>query len=814
MTGNLLRRAAAIVAALLVLAALPAAEAQGPPAAPIALVVNDSAPYQFGRYLGEILLAEGISSFTVVPLGSLTAASLAGRDLVIVAETALTTAQAALITSYFNAGGQVLALRPAAQIAGLFGLGAPAGTLDSAYLRVITDAQVNGEAPGLGIAAETMQYHGAATLHNTVGWTVVLAQLYSDAATPTAFPAVVGTPDGRAAAFTYDLARSVILTRQGDPTNINVDNDGDNLVRARDLFLRPNGSHWIDRNKVPIPQADEQQRLFARLVRQAVENARPLPRLWYFPGTARTVLVPTSDAHANPLAWYQTLLSTVEAHEGAITMYLAIGAPDNATIEAWRAQGHTFGLHPYAYSPNSYPPYNIETLAQGFGVYSSWFGSTFSSPPSRTVRIHDLAWQGWTEAAEMAAAYNLRMDANFFTSGPWLQRPDGTWPHGYLTGSGQPMRMARADGAIINYFQQLTQLVDVQLVCSSWYEGLTNAQGVLVSRELIDRSQAGDYAALMAIFHVDCITDAQGWVDGTLAYARSQGVPILNADQWLNFVEARYATAYSGIAWDNLTSTLTFNMAAPASGHSLATIIPRTYNGGSLLTVSVDGSPAAFSTQTIKGRAEAFVVVPAGSHSFTAVYESGVLQAPLLFAPAHAAHITQTSPVFQWSRVAAAARYEFQAGTTNPPQGSIHSVAQAAQGPVSFSLPGPLQTTRYYWRVRSVDSAGSATPWSAPRELFVDSAASAAPRANRYTLATPGLSWGRVSGAIGYEVQVAASSAFTAPLAFSAAPGASEYAVTTAPLPNGIFYWRVRARYPGGLNGPWSAVDSFVVDAP
>ena len=722
MMCSLSARAAALLGALLVLFALGAsgapAAAQPPAAAPILLVVNDSAPYQFGHYLGEILLAEGISSYDTVASGGLSAASLAGRDLVILAETPLTPAQAALLNSYFNAGGRLLAMRPAAGSAGLFGLGGAVGTLNSAYLRILTGAEVNGQRPGEGLTAATMQYHGAAALHNTLAGAVALAQLYSDAATASPFPAVVSTADGRAAAFTYDLARSVVLTRQGDPTNTDRDNDGDNLIRARDMFLRPDGSHWIDRDKVPIPQADEQQRLFARLVKQAVEEARPLPRLWYFPGTARTMLIPTSDAHANPLNWYQTLINAVEAHNASITIYLSIGAPDNAIVQGWRTSGHTFGLHPYAYRPDSHPPFNIETLAQGFYVYDNWFRNSFTSPPSRTVRIHDLAWQGWTAAAELARSYGLKLDANFFTSGPWLQRPDGTWPHGYLTGSGQPMRMVREDGTIIDYFQQLTQLVDVQLVCAARYEDLTNEQAVLVSRGLIDRSQAGDYAALMAIFHVDCATEIVGWIDGTLAYARSQGVPIWNADQWLDFVELRHAARYSGIAWDETASTLAFNLSAPAGSAELTTIIPLRYNGGNLLSVSVDGRPAAFSAQTIKGRDEAFVVVPAGSRSFTAVYEAGLPRTPTLLAPGPDHRTTNPRPTLSWSAVRSAARYEVQINPSSPPEGTVHSVPSApGQVQVAFA---PLPNSAYFWRARARLASGLWGPWSAADSFVID----------------------------------------------------------------------------------------------
>ena len=422
-----------IIIALLFLALLAplglggqSAEAQIGADTPILLVVNDSVPYQFGRYLGDILTAEGLNSFITIQIGALTAADLTGRDLVILAETALTPGQATLISSYVTSGGRLLAMRPDPQIAGLFGLGTTAGTRNSAYLRIINGAVVNGSAPGLGLTSETMQYKGLATQYNTQPGAVTLAQLYSNATTSTSFPAVVGTSDGRAVAFTYDLARSVIFMRQGNPANANIDTDGDGVLRTIDLWQTGGISSWVDLNKVPVPQVDEQQRLFARLVKQAVESVRPLPQMWYFPGTAKTVLVATGDAHANPLSWYQNLINRMNTYNGDITVYVSIGQLDNAEVQNWISQGHDFGIHPYAYRPDSYEPFNIESLAEGYYVYDNWFSMQFTSPKSPTVRNHQVAWLGWTDAAELARSYGIRLDTNFYHGGPWLQKPYGT----------------------------------------------------------------------------------------------------------------------------------------------------------------------------------------------------------------------------------------------------------------------------------------------------------------------------------------------------------------------------------------------------
>jgi hypothetical protein len=234
--------------------------------APILLVVNDGySSNHFGRYLGEILRAEGLNSFDVMDISSLDAAELTGHDLTILAETSLTSAQAAMLNTYVSGGGRLLAMRPDEQIQGLFGLGASAGVLSNGYVQIDTAALLNGVAPGQGLTSATLQLHGDADEYSTLAGAVSLAQLYSNASTPTSYPAVVGDGTGRAVAFTYDLARNVIYTRQGNPANANLDVDNDGVTRTVDLFMPNGGAPWVDRDKIPLPQADVQQRLFARL---------------------------------------------------------------------------------------------------------------------------------------------------------------------------------------------------------------------------------------------------------------------------------------------------------------------------------------------------------------------------------------------------------------------------------------------------------------------------------------------------------------------------------------------------------------------
>src|SRR5262249_48695201 len=148
--------------------------------------------------------------------------------LVVLAETPLTSAQVTLFSTYVIGGGRLLALRPDADLASLFGL-LPVGSAQTDGYLKIDGAQPAGQ----GLPTSTLQIHGLTDRHSRNGATTT-ATLYSDASTPTIYPAVVtaAAGSGQTAAFTYDLARNVIYTRQGNPANANVDVDNDGVLRT------------------------------------------------------------------------------------------------------------------------------------------------------------------------------------------------------------------------------------------------------------------------------------------------------------------------------------------------------------------------------------------------------------------------------------------------------------------------------------------------------------------------------------------------------------------------------------------------------
>ena len=103
---------------------------------------------------------------------------LQSYDVVLLAEMPLTAAQVTLLTDWVNGGGNLVAMRPDPQLAPLLGLAAAGAPLDEGYLLADTSA-----APGRGIVAQTIQYHGAADRYTTAG-AVTVAMLVSTPSAP------------------------------------------------------------------------------------------------------------------------------------------------------------------------------------------------------------------------------------------------------------------------------------------------------------------------------------------------------------------------------------------------------------------------------------------------------------------------------------------------------------------------------------------------------------------------------------------------------------------------------------------------------
>ncbi|MBI5667825.1 MAG: hypothetical protein HZC41_07435 [Chloroflexi bacterium] len=200
---------------------------------------------------------------------------------------------------------------------------------------------------------------------------------------------------------------------------------------------------------------------------------------------------------------------------------------------------------------------------------------------------------------------------------------------------------------------------------------------------------------------------------------------------------------------------------------------------------------------------------------------------PTLLTPANRSSFTGPLPRFTWRAVTGFTRYEIQLVTTGD---CLEDPALSFRvATTSFTPPGPLLYTSYRWCVRVLDAAGNGGPWSDSFEVKIVSASTAVPVLNRFQDNTPTLIWTPISWADQYEVQISYNSSFTSlvpgyPAFVPGTPGPeppTSFTVPTA-LPDGTYYWRVRAHDPGSVVAPvraarwgaWSTggTGSFQVD--
>jgi hypothetical protein len=575
------------------------------PGGPI-LVVR-SAANVFSAYYAEILRAEGLNEFAVEDLANVTAAMLSAYDLVLLGETPLTPPQAAMFTTWANGGGNLIAMRPDKKLGTLLGITDLSSTLSDAYVRV--DAATT---PGAGIVADAMQFHGDADRYALNGATSVAA-LSSAPAAATPHPAVtlkpnVGANGGYAAAFTYDLARSIVYTRQGNPAWAGQDRDGVGPIRPNDLFVGAASTggapDWVNLDNVAIPQADEQQRLLANLIAFMNRSRKPLPRFWYFPRGAKAVVVMTGEDRVNgsTAARFDAFASASPAGCSIVdwtcvrgTSYLGSNTSiTDAAASTYRAAGFEIGPQVSTNCGN----WTAASLESAYRDQLTSFAARFpGAPAASTHRIHCSAWSDYATQSQVEVGHGIRLDTSYaYWPDTWLMnRP------GFVTGSGLPMRFVDPAGTLVDVYQAAAQMTDNS---GQSYPFTVNA--------LLDNAlgPAAYYGVFTVSINADTVYSYEA--DQIVASARARGVPVVAARQMLDWLDGRNGSSFHSITGNG--AMLSFSVAVGAGANGLQAMIPTTSVNGSLRTLTMNGNPVAFVREIIKGVEYALFLAAAGNY--------------------------------------------------------------------------------------------------------------------------------------------------------------------------------------------------------
>ena len=448
-----------------------------------------------------------------------------------------------MFADWVTAGGNLIAMRPDADLAGLLGLDRrghrPLG-------RVPPDRHRRRQARrGARRPDDPVPWHRGPVRPDA--GTEALATLYSTRRRPRPNPAVtlrtVGSNGGQAAAFTYDLARSVVYTRQGNPAWAGQERDGEQPSdqRSDDLFF----PDWIDLNKVQIPQADEQQRLLANLIEQVNRDQMPLPRFWYFPRGEKAVVVMTGDDHAQRRHARPVRLGRLGAARPAARgrlgvrprhlVHLPEHALSDAAAAAYEAQGFEIALHVNTNCAD-WTPASLDGLLRRPARRSSR-----ADLPERSRRqppTAPTASPGATgrRSRRSSSTTGIRLDTNYYYwPAAWVQdRP------GYFTGSGMPMRFADLDGSLIDVYQAATQMTD--------------ESGIDVRARTSTRCSTTRSArpATTAPFTTNMHTDSASHPGRRpiVAAALARGVPVVSARQMLTWLDGRNGSSFAGPGLD------------------------------------------------------------------------------------------------------------------------------------------------------------------------------------------------------------------------------------------------------------------------
>ena len=666
--------------------------AQGP-GGPILVITTPTDP--FSSYYAEILRAEGLNEFELKDIATLDAGQLGSYKAAILAKMPLSGAQVTMLANWVDAGGDLVAMAPDARLAALLGITPASGTVAEGYLHVDTASEA-----GSGITSQTMQFHGTADRY-TLSGAASVATLFTDATTSTSNPAVtvrsVGSNGGHAGAFTFDLARSIVEIRQGNPAWAGQERDGEAGVRSSDLFYGQAATDpqtdWVNLDKVAIPQADEQQRLLANVLTTMTEDALPLPRLWYLPRGLKAAVVLTGDDHGgNGTAGRFDFLkaqspvgcSLVDwtCLRGTSYLYPATSISDEE-VAAYQAEGFEMALHP---NTGCTFPWTESSLRSDITIQLAQLDVAKPSlDPPVTSRTHCVAWSDWASEPKVEHDLGMRLDTNYYAfPAQWLQdRP------GMFTGSGFPMRFADLDGTMIDTYQATTQLSDE---AGQTYPGTIDT--------LLDRAQGpeGYYGAFTANIHTDTATPAAA--TQIVASAQAHGVPVISAAQLLTWTDGRNGSSFQNLTFDG--TTMHFTMSIGAGADDLEAMVPVVGGTGTLTGITRNGAPLGTTNRDVKGVTYAVFTAAPGSYAAsyapdtTAPVISGTVATPR----STSATITWTTNEPATSQVA----YGIDPGSltssaATPGRSTSHTV----------TLTGLNPSTTYYYRIASSDRTGNTT---------------------------------------------------------------------------------------------------------
>ncbi len=183
---------------------------------------------------------------------------------------------------------------------------------------------------------------------------------------------------------------------------------------------------------------------------------------------------------------------------------------------------------------------------------------------------------------------------------------------------------------------------------------------------------------------------------------------------------------------------------------------------------------------------------------------------PMLLTPAASSRTGDSTPVFKWKPSSGAAQYQFQLSQTSSFD-EMDINQSVKKNVLSISNANQLAFGTYFWRVKAIDAAGNESGWSATQNFEINFMKY--PSQGAYLLTqTPYLSWGKISGAQAYHLQVDDAADFVNPIVdINHVPSSSTKQMVR--LDFGAYFWRMKVQTAAGW-GEWMPVGEFFITPP
>ena len=184
---------------------------------------------------------------------------------------------------------------------------------------------------------------------------------------------------------------------------------------------------------------------------------------------------------------------------------------------------------------------------------------------------------------------------------------------------------------------------------------------------------------------------------------------------------------------------------------------------------------------------------------------------PTLASPTDNTVNLEINPTLSWNAVVGVTSYSLQVATDSNFSNIV--IDQPDISTVSYPISGLINSTTYYWRVRS-DHTTSASPWTSARSFTTIVAVPPQPvlglPANTASGVStrPAFSWPDATDASSYRIQVASNADFSNIIIDQAGLAITSYQSAELNFLS-TYYWRVNATNIAGTS-PWSSAWSFV----